>query len=320
MGLSKTRSRPHELLLSHTTKAELASAPLKMLSKDLLEVQVGQIDLLMGMYPDADAVVLSDAATSRLDALRQYLDSDSTTAPPGIGDDISLILRLETKDDPEYSHIGDLELDIIFPLSSSSEAVDAPPAMVKLRQGAWMSKADTAAINESLIPDDDLFSTIESVKEAASSHLKAIQAQATPAAATTRAESAEIARVWFYFPSISTRSKRDDLVNEAPGYGLTGFLLAGKPGILCLEGGSQAVDDYMKYIKTESWGDIPAHHKKVSEKFRQLDIKERVFSDMQEITDQLDKRGERANRSDMKALEAWLGDRGLQEAFSKVLI
>lgn len=292
-----------------------------MLSKDLLEIQVGQIDLLKGMYPDEGAVVLSDAATSCLDSLRQYLDGALTTAPAGLSDDISLILHLDTRDDPEYSHIGDIELEIIFPLSCSAEAVDAPPAMVKLRQGAWMSKADTAAINESSSLDEDLFTTIENVKETTSSHLKAIHAQAaTATAATANATSSEIARVWFYFPSISTRSKRDDLVNEAPGYGLTGFLLAGKPGILCLEGGSQAVDDYMKYIKTESWGDIPAYHKKVSEKFRQLNIKERVFADMQEITDQLDKRGERANRSDMKALEAWLGDRGLQEAFSKVLI
>lgn len=308
-------------MLSSHNKGRIGPEPRKMLSKELLEVQVGQIDLLMGMYPYEDAVVLSDAATTRLEALRQYLDGDSTTAPASKSDNISLILRLDTTDDPDYSHIGNIELEIIFPLSCSAETVDAPPAMVKLRQGAWMSKADTASINESSFPDEDLFTTIENIKEAASSHLKALQAQTAAAtAATTNAEPSEIARVWFYFPSISTRSKRDDLVNEAPGYGLTGFLLAGKPGILCLEGGSQAVDDYMKYIKTESWGDIPAHHKKVSEKFRQLNIEERVFSDMQEITDQLDKRGERANRSDMKALEAWLGDRGLQEAFSKVLI
>ena len=32
------------------------------------------------------------------------------------------------------------------------------------------------------------------------------------------------------------------------------------------------------------------------------------------------RRGERANRTDMRALEAWLGERGLGDAFAKVLI
>nr|RBQ99375.1 hypothetical protein FVER53263_10842 [Fusarium verticillioides] len=130
-----------------------------------------------------------------------------------------------------------------------------------------------------------------------------------------------LVRVWFYFPSISTRAKRDDFINYAPTYGLTGFLLAGKPGILCLEGGSVAIDDFMKFIKTESWGDIPAHHKKVSERYREeaVDLK-RAFSDMQEITDMIEKRGARGNRGDMKALEAWLVECGLGDAFGKILM
>lgn len=34
-------------------------------------------------------------------------------------------------------------------------------------------------------------------------------------------------RVWFWLPSLSTREKRDDMVNWAPEYNLTGFVLAG---------------------------------------------------------------------------------------------
>ncbi|KAG5827185.1 hypothetical protein H9Q74_002769 [Fusarium xylarioides] len=68
-------------------------------------------------------------------------------------------------------------------------------------------------------------------------------------------------------------------------------------------------------------GDIPAHHKKVSERYREeaTDLK-RAFSDMQEITDMIEKRGARGNRGDMKALKAWLVKYGLSEAFGKILI
>jgi hypothetical protein len=60
--------------------------------------------------------------------------------------------------------------------------------------------------------------------------------------------------------------------------------------------------------------------KKYSERFRETEGVERVFSGMEEITDSLGERGgQRANRGDMQALEVWLGSRGLQEAFEKVI-
>jgi hypothetical protein len=42
------------------------------------------------------------------------------------------------------------------------------------------------------------------------------------------------------------------------------FPSLGKPGLLCLEGESRAVERYMAAIKSESWSDIPPHQKKVS--------------------------------------------------------
>lgn len=40
-------------------------------------------------------------------------------------------------------------------------------------------------------------------------------------------EEEELQRVWFWFPSLSTREKRRDLVTYASRWGLTGFVLAG---------------------------------------------------------------------------------------------
>jgi hypothetical protein len=75
----------------------------------------------------------------------------------------------------------------------------------------------------------------------------------------------------------------------------------------------------MRFIKTESWGDIPAHHKKVSERYREA--AERVFTDMTEITDTVgERRGQRQNRGDMKAVEEWLDERGLKDVLKKVLM
>ncbi|KAF4338938.1 RWD domain protein [Fusarium beomiforme] len=287
------------------------------LPKELMELQLGQIDLLMAMYASDDAISMDSGASSLIDILRNWCEGDEESAPKFLEKATSLQLRLDIEDG--NSSAKDLQLTLIVPLTSQKgeELPEPPPIKTRIQQPDWMSKGDVAKLNTE-IPEEDILSVIEHIKEAASEYLSSLK-QAEVSNTTNKDTS--IVRVWFYFPSISTRAKRDDLVNYAPTYGLTGFLLAGKPGVLCLEGGSVAVDDFMKFIKTESWGDIPAHHKKVSERYREegVDLK-RAFPDMQEITDMIEKRGARGNRGDMKALEAWLVECGLGEAFGKILM
>lgn len=290
-----------------------------LLPQELLEAQLGQIELLLAMYPTEGSVVMSDTASATLERLREAAAEDSLCNFTSQLREVNLLLELDIATDAENATSRVSQLSIAIPLRYDGEPRDDPPAArVRLQQPSWMNKAQVNNLMANLPNDNDLFSTIENISTAVSALMCQESQPALVSASDLVAEA--LTRVWFYFPSISTRSKRDDLVNHAPLYGLTGFLLAGKPGILCLEGGSQAIDDYMKFIKTESWGDIPAHHKKVSERFRQPGIESRAFTDMQEITGELERRGERANRNDMRALEAWLSERGLQEAFAKVLI
>jgi hypothetical protein len=229
------------------------------LPKELMELQLGQIDLLMAMYASDDAIAMDSAASALIERLRDWCANDGEAAPKFSETVVNLQLRVDIED--EDSSTRTLQLTLTVPLTCQKEEglTEPPPIKTRIQQPDWMSKGDVAKLNTEL-PDEDILSVIEHIKEAASEHLlslKQVEIANIPIA------DASLVRVWFYFPSISTRAKRDDLVNYAPTYGLTGFLLAGKPGILCLEGGSVAVDDFMKFIKTESWGDIPAHHKKV---------------------------------------------------------
>ncbi|KAF5249302.1 hypothetical protein FANTH_5383 [Fusarium anthophilum] len=288
------------------------------LPKELMELQLGQIDLLMAMYESDDAIAIDSTASGLIEILREWCESDGEAPPKFSEAVINLQLRVDVEDEDSLSRTLQLTLTVPLKCQKQEEPLTEPPQIkTRIQQPDWMSKGDVAKLNTE-IPEEDILSVIEHIKDAASQHLlrlKQAEIANAPIADTS------LVRVWFYFPSISTRAKRDDFINYAPTYGLTGFLLAGKPGILCLEGGSVAIDDFMKFIKTESWGDIPAHHKKVSERYREeaTDLK-RSFSDMQEITDMIEKRGARGNRGDMKALEAWLVECGLGEAFGKILM
>jgi hypothetical protein len=287
-----------------------------LLPLDLLELQIGQIDLLMAMYPEE--ITLNDYSEKMLNTLRNAIDEGGSNA---FHDSpiVSLLLELPLTDNGA-SNTQTLRLDLAAPFTYEGlQHPEEPPNFkVRIHQPSWLSRAATTQLQDTIPEGEDLLDTIEHIKDAAAqAHKESLQPQVTSTASTN--DSGPLVRVWFYFPSISTRSKRDDFIKFAPAYNLTGFLYAGKPGLLCVEGGSQSIDEYMRFIKTESWGDIPAHHKKVSERYRETG--ERVFSDMTEITDTVgERRGQRQNRGDMKAVEEWLDERGLKEALTKVLM
>lgn len=288
----------------------------KVLPPDLMELQLSQIDLLLAMYPE-DANLDASAENIRTD-LAEWT-ANGGEAPTNIPSSLSILLKLELAGEVDEAGRSIL-VDIVIPLKYDDlEPANEPPVpSIRVKQPSWMSKAEVATLQAD-VPSEDLLGAIEHVKEAC---LNKIEASGNGAVdQNVEPESEPLVRVWFYFPSISTRAKRDDLINHGPSYGLSGFLLAGKPGILCLEGGSKAIDDYMRFIKTDSWGDIPAHHKKVSERHRETGGINRVFDGMQEITGLLgERRGERANRNDMRAVETWLDERNLGDAFTKILM
>ncbi|CAH7688701.1 hypothetical protein BY996DRAFT_3814277 [Phakopsora pachyrhizi] len=119
-------------------------------------------------------------------------------------------------------------------------------------------------------------------------------------------------RVWLRLPSLSSREKRDDMISFAAEYGITGFVLAGKPALVCLESlRSESIDRYMSKIKTVSWSDIPPFQKKVSEILRESDVS-RNFDGMVEITEDLKKKGFRNFRTDFGEIVSWLKEHCVQ--------
>ncbi|KAF9888206.1 hypothetical protein FE257_009201 [Aspergillus nanangensis] len=289
----------------------MASKPDSLLPADIMELQLSTIDLLISMFPSPGELEVPQSTTECMEKLRNWCESPNS-APSGILSSILLGVHLPI-DDGEKS----IQVNISIPLQCQDLEIDQPPPLsYSLRQPDWLSRAEVARLTAAM-PSDDVFETFNYIQTEA---IRFIEARPSSTPESKTSQRGPIVRVWFYFPSLSTREKRDDIVNYAPGYGLTGFVLAGKPGLLCLEGDSGDIDAYMRFIKTHSWGDIPSHQKKVSERYRETGAIERAFTDMSEITDSLGERGgQRANRGDMQALEAWLNDRGLQEAFEKVI-
>ena len=73
------------------------------------------------------------------------------------------------------------------------------------------------------------------------------------AANETKNTSVSFARAWVYFHHIYSTEKRQNLVKWAIEFDLSGFVMPGKPGIMCLEGDEMNIQEYMTRVKKLPW-------------------------------------------------------------------
>lgn len=356
-----------------------------MLSLLELSNQLSCIDMLQAIYclPGELATDASDAEA--VEKLRDFLEtslspsaaaassSDSYTCLP---DAVNMTLRVQSTGH-ESEIVGkpkSVQLCIAIPLTTRGASLAHP--LLSLRCPDWLDRKTHVRLLEDCttvlsVPEDPETDGTEYVTRAVDHLQTVLPKYLTTATASIQPPSGghvssmtdypSVLRVWYWLPSLSTKSKRADLVTYASSSTkddrppLTGFVLAGKPGIICLESSlvpaaspsavraaSAQIDTYWRRIKTESWSDIPSAHKKVSERMREECVP-RAFgkaspadgpgiigaTGMVEVTGMLREsmRGHKSNRGDLSVLVRWIDgpdgeggiDRRLGTRLEKVL-
>lgn len=196
------------------------------------------LQFLAAMYPLDGELVLSPSAAASLES--------GTVTPP-----LDAVLNLALEGE---RHIA-LSISLL-PLRISPRQ---PPFLT--RSAHETLSAGVAALPHSPDLSESLIAAIEYVR--ATAPLLAVEEEVETQ--EEEEDDGPLERVWFWLPSLNTKEKRRDMVDYAPRFRLAGFVLAGKPALLCLEGGGHAVDRYMAAIKSQSWGDVPSFQKKVGE-------------------------------------------------------
>lgn len=282
------------------------------LTQEQLQAQVDLVDLLLCMYSGEDEISMPEISERCYESLKTDIDQGVSLCTRG---NARIILHLKvpiTQSVPTDHFI----MYINIPLINQSVGDPMGPILSIMRPTFLLKKQFDEV--QAALPSGSL----ECIQEAVDYLQNVIFKDARDPAEDIPADRSlhEIVRAWFYFPSLSTRQKRNDLVLLAPGYDLTGFVLAGKPGVLCTEGTAQNIQAYIADIKRNSWGDIPSFQKKITERFRESQISQRRFSNMREITDDIERHGQRGNRGDLAQVEQFLQENELGTAFSIVFM
>ncbi|KAG8771579.1 RWD domain-containing protein 2B [Ceratobasidium sp. 428] len=304
------------------------------LSIQVLETQLSIADLLSSMFYGEGELAMDDETAETIVALRDYLDtSESPKVSASSFRNLHISIYLGVSDSQT------LLLTTILHLRAPLVSPHKLPRLLELsiKHSSWLSRtlyeellSSLPPYQGSLAPDvqgaedarDWLMQTIEHLQsESTAARLSpsVLSSLPAPQEPSTITAPDKITRAWFYLPSLSTRSKRADIVNLAPDHSITGFVLAGKPGLLCVESPSPlGPDSFIARIKTESWADIPSHQKKITERYRESGVK-RAFESMDEVTEMISTRGARGNRGDMGEVRVFLPEKGLKGVLEVVL-
>ena len=236
--------------------------------------------ILQAMYPLPDELTLSSSTALVLEDPTSEADLQ----------ELVLVLRIPLMDDTDVgSHVERAEekvgYKIVFPPKASSSRIkitlsDVPDDLIRADVDAIERHLEIVQsdIRDDSMPTEDagdedevgfITRTVDLTRPKILEILLARRAEILAATSLPTPEvnidpDEPLERSFFWFPSLSTPAKRKDLVVYASRYDLTGFVLAGKPGLLCLEGTKSGFGRYMNDIKNESWSDIPSYQKKAS--------------------------------------------------------
>lgn len=242
------------------TTFSLARRSMAQLSLAALAAHLETIELTESLFPGDGELSLSESTAAALPTLRSWIESGSPQPAdaPAPTEELALTIQLAL-DQHDAATTFVLPLQVRLPLVEPKDPAlvlpddaQTPAAVVHATQPPWMSRAAHDQLAATLPkPGDGGAASNVDLLLAAIDHIRSITpyllpAPSPPPSTVDRARGGRKRpspgdnsgdepeyRVWFWFPSLSTREKRDDMVNWAPEYGLTGFVLAGAFSNVC---------------------------------------------------------------------------------------
>lgn len=98
-----------------------------------------------------------------------------------------------------------------------------------------------------------LYSIIEWIQENLEGYQSSSDATSAIANKPISSKDTVFSRIWIYSHHIYSKFKRKDILDWASELQLTGFSMPGKPGVVCAEGYSRAVDEYWNRLRRLNW-------------------------------------------------------------------
>ncbi|XP_030388006.1 RWD domain-containing protein 2A [Scaptodrosophila lebanonensis] len=216
-----------------------------------LRQQLEELELLSSIYCAAGELQLLDAGV--IVDFNMFLQSDTSTLSslPSAHLDYSVRLTM-----PGNKHVAvGIELPHLYPLLQCPIVSVNSPLLSKANEQLFKSQLDQY-ISEQQTEEPYVYQLliwvqdqIVGLQEKADSSVEELVDE--PVTSTRDFE-----RLWIYSHHIKSSAKRQKILKEARQLLLSGFSRPGKPGIICVEGDREDVQQFWQSIKAMRWQKI----------------------------------------------------------------
>ncbi|NXY91289.1 RWD2A protein, partial [Alcedo cyanopectus] len=105
----------------------------------------------------------------------------------------------------------------------------------------------------------------EAVQWVKDNTLPYLEGQLSPETASEVVVKETLQRLWIYSHHIYRQELRKKIFDTAKKLKLTGFCLAGKPGVICVEGPQEHCEEFWRVVRYPSWKHISCKHVETAE-------------------------------------------------------
>mgnify|MGYP001794514174 CR=1 FL=1 len=269
-----------------------------------LEMQVSEILMLRSMFPKDEEFEVDE--TSLLDA-QDFLSGCSKVKPQ----QLNFILKIEL--------VSQSLIEFYCNLPSSYPKVK-PECFARsqmLTRGAQKELNDELETYLISLESGELcvLPAIQWIQENASKYYTSVEYGNAADESKTRGQveiKGKFCRMWLYMHHIYSKTKRKLILEWSGDYNLTGFSLPGKPGVVCLEGAEEDVNDYFGRLRRLNWKKITCRHREEGDEALSIN-EQRMFKTFEEIF--FDVQGTRENHMDMGQFFQFLEKNGFGYIF-----
>ncbi|XP_030767278.1 RWD domain-containing protein 2A [Sitophilus oryzae] len=210
--------------------------------KENLQVQLDELETLEAMFYNPGEIKIEDPLT--LLEIKEYVDGNSVDVPLCLDYAINLV-------------IDGAKFELCVSLSHEYPYIE-PELFVRNNQ---LNRDQHISLNKKIgefvsdLPKGEpcIFTTISWLQDNASEYVELDSDETT---SHTNDKDEELVRYWIYSHHIYSKTKRKAIIDLANQMKITGFVMPGKPGIICVEGVSSDVVEWWQSIKSMNWKKI----------------------------------------------------------------
>jgi len=272
------------------------------------EEQLVEVEMLQSMFPGQGELDLDMEAVDEVQSWIQKTQPSLDQLPPHIEFRLKLVVD------------GDDTVEMVVSLPPEYPSLALPQVYVKAERFSRLGQAEiNTKLGEFLNGDEViagepcLVSLVIWLQEHAGDFFTVVEK--IPIMETVRVE--KFLRYWVYSHHIYSKIKRKDLQSLASELRLTGFVMPGKPGVICVEGSAEDVTDWWAVVRNWQWKMIKLKIQEELEAKTQGEVEAgRVFTGFEEIG--VLKECQRGNHMDMGEFQKYLQRHNVHWVFDQI--